>query len=119
MKTTRMNLLIVFAIFITLLTSCEKEESILTGRLTYKGAISGIVYTAPNTPIYLYLGSPQGEPYKSVITDADGFFQFQGLWSAHWYIASTITVNGFNYSGVIGTTMIDGKNVVTLNLMME
>jgi hypothetical protein len=101
------------------LNSCNKEESILTGRLTYKGAVTGIEYTAPNTTIYLHLGSPDAAPYSSVTTDSDGYYQFQGLWKAHWYISSSTTVNLINYSGSTGTTAIDGKNVITLNLMME
>lgn len=107
------------AVLVLSLSACEKTESILTGRLTYKGAISGIEYVAENTEIKLHLGSLNGSPFKTITTDSDGYFQFQGLWAAEWHIYATTNVNGFNYQGTAFTTAINGVNVVTLDLMME
>jgi len=101
------------------LTNCQKEDSNLIGRIKYKGAITGIQYPASNTQVQLYLGNPTGSPYATVNTDAEGYYQFSGLWKAHWYISSEITVNGFSYTGTTGTTEIDGNNVVMLDLLME
>ena len=109
----------VLTILLLSLTNCKKEESNLIGRIKYKGAVTGIEYAAANTQVQLYLGSPSGEPYATVNTDAEGYYQFSGLWEAHWYIASQITVNGFTYTGTTGTTEVEGNNVVTLNLLME
>lgn len=119
MKTNKLLSIVFVLLTMTILSGCEKEESIITGRLTYIGALSGIEYLVPNETIYLYLGSTSGQPYASVNTDAQGYFQFQRLWAAHWYIYSTVTVNGLTYQGVNGTTAVDGKNVVTLNLVMQ
>jgi hypothetical protein len=107
------------AFVVMFISSCQKEDSVLTGRITYEGAITGIEYTAPNTTVQLYLGDPTGTPYATVTTDSEGYYQFSGLWEAHWYIYSTITVNGFTYQGVVGTTGLDGSNTVTLDLKME
>jgi hypothetical protein len=121
MNTPKFKLPVYFiAILLSIsLISCEKEDSIITGRLTYIGAFSGIEYTAPNTTIYLYLGTTNGSPYKTVTSDAQGFFQFHGLWSATWIIYANTTVNGIFYEGIASTTAVDGKNVVTLNLRMQ
>ena len=100
-------------------SSCQKEDSVVTGRITYKGAITGIEYKAANTQVQLYLGDPSGSPYATVNTDSEGYYQFSGLWQAHWYIYSAITVNGFTYQGVAGTTSVNGSNTVTLNLMLQ
>lgn len=110
---------LMMAAFLLISAGCKKEESILTGRVTYKGAITGIVYKAPNVDVALFLGDPGGTPYAIVKTDSEGYYQFPNLWAAHWYIYSTITVNGFTYEGVTGTTAVDGKNVITLDLMLE
>lgn len=107
------------AVLVLSLSACEKTESILNGRLTYKGAITGIEYVAANTEIQLYLGSLSGSPFKTITTDSEGYFQFQGLWAAEWHLYATTTVNGFNYQGTVVTTAINGVNVVTRDLMME
>lgn len=112
-------MIIMLSAIIFSLSSCQKEDSILTGRLTYKSAITGIEYFVPNTTVYLHLGSPDAAPYESTTTDADGYYQFHELWAAHWYISASATIDGLKYSGCVGTTAIDGKNVITLNLMME
>ncbi len=109
---------LISAVFL-MTTSCEKEDSVLTGRVTYLGAITGIEYKAPNTTVYLMLGDPSATPYASTTTDSEGYYSFPNLWKAHWYISSEITVNGFNYSGTTGTTAVDGRNSVTLDLVME
>lgn len=114
----KISLIIGLILFTTLITGCKKEESIITGRVTYKGAVTGIEYVASNVPVYLHLGSSTAEPYKTVFTDNDGYYQFNSLWKAHWYISSETTVNGFNYSGAKGTTSVDGKNIITLDLIM-
>lgn len=107
------------AFVVMFVSSCQKEDSVLTGRVTYKGAITGIVYKAANTQVQLYLGDPSGSPFATVTTDSEGYYKFSGLWSAHWYIYSAITVNGLTYEGLKGTTSLDGKNTLTLDLMLE
>ena len=107
------------AFIVLFVSSCKKEDSVLTGRVTYKGAITGIEYKAANTQVQLYLGDPSGSPFATVTTDSEGYYQFSGLWEAHWYIYSTITVNGFTYQGVTGTTAVDGRNAFNLDLLLE
>lgn len=107
------------SVMFLLITSCEKEDSVLRGRVTYKGAITGIEYKAANTAVYLMLGDADAVPYATVTTDSEGYYSFPNLWKAHWHVGSAITVNGFNYSGVAGTTAVDGKNVITLDLMLQ
>jgi hypothetical protein len=100
-------------------TSCQKEDSVIEGRVSYIGAISGIEYLAPNARVNLYLGSISGKPSFSEVADANGEFRFDNLWDAEWYITSEYTVNGINYTGQAQTSKVNGENIVTLNLILQ
>jgi hypothetical protein len=100
-------------------SSCNKEDSVIEGRVSYIGAISGIEYLAPNARVNLYLGSISGQPTSSEVADANGKFRFDNLWDAEWYITSEYTVNGINYTGQAQTSKVNGENIVTLNLLLQ
>lgn len=117
------SLLFTFILIITTLLSCKKDDdnSILSGKITYVGAISGIEYVADGAEVYLHLGSP-GETsgqHMNTVTGSDGGYRFKELWQAHWYIYARVTVNGITYTGSTGTTSVNGSNDVTLNLKMN
>jgi hypothetical protein len=107
-----------FSIYASL-TSCSKEKSVLKGRVTYIGAITGTEYSAGNTTVYLYLNNTSGSPYETTTTDSDGYYEFYNLFEGIWYIYSETTVNGIDYWGTTVTSSVDGKNTVQLNLVME
>lgn len=117
MRTLLLSMLVVVAA----LTGCKKEDSIVQGKITYIGAISGIEYDANGAEVYLFMGAvgQTGSHYRKVTADGNGNYAFPGLMDGPWSVYATITVNGITYVGQGGPVEVDGKNSKTLNLILE
>jgi hypothetical protein len=107
-------------LFMVALSSCKKEESVISGQITYIGSLTGIEYYAEGAEVYLYYGSTEldDEPTK-VIADENGNYSFPNLWDGNWQIYATITVNGFTYSGTSSIIYTTGEDIQTVNLVLN
>jgi hypothetical protein len=101
------------------LSSCNKEESTITGQLTYSGAITGIEYYANGASVYLYHNSVELDDSPLVVTaDENGNFSFNNLYEGKWQVYATIVVNGFTYTGMSSIFWTSGEDIQTVNLVL-
>lgn len=114
-------LLTLSILFIGLISSCKKSDSVITGKVTYIGAVSGITYDADGADVQLHMGSvgQTGSPSEMTTTDANGNYNFNLLGDGNWTISASITVNGINYYGESQVVTTNGSNSVSANIVMN
>ena len=104
-----------------MMVSCKKSDSVINGKVTYIGAVSGIEYDADGADVQLHMGAigQTGSPSEITTTDANGNYNFRFLSDGNWTISATITVNGINYYGESSVVMTDGSNSAVANIVMN
>lgn len=115
MKKIQLTLTFVFLLIIS--AACTKEDSKISGQVTYIGAISGIEYYGNGASVSLFMGGTN-TPYETVTADAQGNYSFSGLAEGSWSVVATTTVNLINYEGA-AVAFVDGKESKTINIVMN
>jgi hypothetical protein len=111
-----------FAILLSgLFSSCKKSDSVINGKVTYIGAVSGITYDADGADVQLHMGAvgQTGGPSEITTTDANGNYNFRFLGDGNWTISASITVNGIYYYGESAVVMTNGSNSAVANIVMN
>jgi hypothetical protein len=117
MKKIKFNLsIILFSLFIG---ACAKDDSVVSGRISYVGAISGIEYKGNGADVFLYYGSnTSGTPIQTTKANSEGDYSFSNLAEGMCSVKATIRVNAINYSGT-SSVYVSGKDLKTLNLKLQ
>lgn len=113
--------ILISILFIGLITSCKKSDSVINGKVTYIGAISGITYDAVGANVQLHMGAvgQTGGPSEITTTDANGNYNFSLLMDGNWTVSASITVNGIEYYGESQVISTNGSNSATANIVMN
>jgi len=117
----KLFLISLMAVGLLVTAGCKKSDSVISGQITYNGAISGINYVAEGAQVTLHMGAvgQTGDSYMTTTTDQNGSYNFTGLMDGNWTVAASVTVNAFNYYGESGVVSTSGKDGVTANFELN
>ena len=107
--------LILFATII--FSGCVKDESEISGEVSYIGAITGIEYIAEGATVYLM--TSETEYAEKTTADSDGKYSFYPIVDGTYFIEAEITVNLIDYSGKSEEIFTEKDNVWTTNLVLK
>jgi len=90
--------LLAFLVIINIsFSSCKKDESKISGQITYIGAISGTEYYADGATVYLM--KTETTYSKKTTADTQGNYEFYPVADGTYFIKAEITVNLITYTG--------------------
>jgi hypothetical protein len=109
---------ILLTLIIAVITGCRRNDNQLSGKLTYKGAITGIEYKANGAYIGLYIDSDLDFLVYSTFADSDGNYSFYPVDKGDYYVYSSITIAGILYEK-LSTVSIKANSTLNKNLLLE
>jgi len=113
---------LIFSLALSVITliSCSKEESEITGHLTYQDAFTGVEKNAGNATLQLF-SFKKGvfEDFVEVEVDNSGIYSISGLMKGEWQIQASLIVNGHKYQGETKSFKTNGRKRVVKNIVLN
>jgi len=98
------------------MSSCVKDQSSVEGQITYIGEFLGEEFLAEDAQVELdHMSYDNGVVY----TDENGDYQFDNVMDGEYRLKASVTVNGFEHSGISQSFLISGDQIKTVNLILD
>lgn len=127
------KLLFLITFLLALSSGCKKDDvdpnnpnspnvvnGSISGTITYRGALTGIIYNAQGAEVYILEGtcSPGNLYDKMTTTNSGGRYNFTSVPPGNYALDAEVTVNGFNYYGSTCVIVGNGQSR-TVNLTLN
>ncbi len=95
------------------LSSCTKDESIITGKITYIDGYTGEEHPADGVTVVLQSSA------ETTLAASDGFYKFENVTNGTHFVESKITVNGHEYWGVSRTFSVTKDDELEIDVVLR
>ena len=112
-----------FSIFsvalLLLLSGCAKDDTQITGNVTYVAHSDGKEYIADGATVYLMIAGSETDYELKVTANSDGDYTFYPVPDGDYYIEAEYTYLLDNYTGKTAEFSAKGKDDLLFNIKMD
>lgn len=119
MKKISVVLGVVSMIVLMLTSGCAKNDTIISGTISYIADLDGVEYLADGATVYLMVQGSTTEYALTTTTDADGKYSFYPVDDGSYYVEAEYSYGLSNYSGKSEDFEAKGKDDYTLDITMN